>query len=76
MKFVPLTRVILLELKRNGYNILTSKNIVDGENPIWYPLTLSHVDNYLLNQDCKGNIVPMEEPSLLVTVVIGTKCFE
>jgi hypothetical protein len=66
MKFVPLSRVILLELKRNGYNILTSKNIVDDENLTWYPVTVSDVDDYLLHLDCSGSIVPMEESALLV----------
>ncbi|MCW2259233.1 MULTISPECIES: hypothetical protein [Sphingobacterium] len=66
MKFVPLSRVILLELKRNGYNILTSKNTVDDENPTWYPLTVPDVDDYLLQLDCSGSIVPEEEQVLLV----------
>jgi hypothetical protein len=66
MKFVPLSRVILLELKRNGYNILTSKNTVDDENPTWYPLTVPDVDDYLLTLDCKESIDPMEEQALLV----------
>ncbi|MEN5436478.1 hypothetical protein ABE545_22805 [Sphingobacterium faecium] len=66
MKFVPLSRVILLELKRNGYNILTSKNTVDDENPTWYPLTVPDVDDYLLQLDCSGSIVPEEVQVLLV----------
>ena len=66
MKFVPLSRVILLELKRNGYNILTSKNTVDDENPTWYPLTVPDVDDYLLQLDCSGSIVPEEGQVLLV----------
>ena len=66
MNFVPLSRVILLELKRNGYNILTSKNTVDDENPTGYPLTVPDVDDYLLQLACSRSIVPEEGQVLLV----------
>ncbi|MEN5085107.1 hypothetical protein ABE426_01420 [Sphingobacterium faecium] len=66
MKFVPLSIVILLKVKRTGYNISTSKNTVDDENPTWYALTVADVNDYLLNLNCKGSIVRMEKSALLV----------
>ncbi|MCS3556171.1 MULTISPECIES: hypothetical protein [unclassified Sphingobacterium] len=66
MKFLPLNTSVLLDLKRNGYNILTSKNTVDHESPTWYPLTVFDVNDYLLNLDCKASSAPKEEPSILV----------
>lgn len=66
MKFVSLSLPILLELKRNGYNILTSKNTADDKNPTWYPLTVADVNDYLLSLDCKESVVPKERSALLV----------
>ncbi|MEN5380120.1 hypothetical protein [Sphingobacterium kitahiroshimense] len=66
MKFVPLSTSILLHLKRNGYNILISKNTVYDENPTWYPLTVPDVDDYLFKLNYKGKMLPREEPALLV----------
>jgi len=66
MKFVPLSRSILLDLKQSGYQILTSKNAVDDPDPTWYPLAVADVDEYLLNLDCVGSIDPMKELAILV----------
>ncbi|MEN5085896.1 hypothetical protein ABE426_05460 [Sphingobacterium faecium] len=66
MKFVSLTHPVLLDLQLRGYNILTSKNTVDDENPTWYPITVPDVWEYLLQLDCKGSIVPLQEPAILV----------
>ncbi|WP_293925665.1 hypothetical protein [Sphingobacterium sp. UBA6320] len=66
MKFIPLTHAVLLDLQLRGYNILTSKNTVDDENPTWYPITVPDIWEYLLQLDCKGSIVPLQEPAILV----------
>jgi hypothetical protein len=65
MKFVPLTRSILLNLQRSGYNILTSKNTA-GENPTWYPGSVPDVRDYLLRLDGADGIISLKEPAVLV----------
>jgi hypothetical protein len=66
MQFASLTRSILLDLQSKGYNILTSKNAIDDENPTWYPISVPNVWDYLLRLDRKTNILSFQDPAILV----------
>lgn len=62
MKFVKITRAMLLSLKEQGYNVLTSVNTVDDENPTYMPRKVDNVWEYLDNL----HVRPIEEPALIV----------
>lgn len=62
MKFVRLTKNVLVDLKRQGYNILTSVNTVDDEDPTYTPVKVDSVWDYLDNV----TVVPMFEPEIIV----------
>ncbi|MBB2949896.1 hypothetical protein [Sphingobacterium sp. JUb56] len=66
MQFATLTRSILLDLQSKGYNILTSKNRIDDENPTWYPISVPNVWDYLLQLDGKTKVMSFQEPAVLV----------
>lgn len=62
MKFVKLDHQVLLSLKEQGYNVLTSVNTVDDESPTYMPKKVDNVWEYLDNL----HVHPMEEPALIV----------
>lgn len=62
MEFVRLTRTVLIELKSQGYNILTSVNTVDDEDPTYTPVKVDSVWDYL--DSIKA--VPLSEPEIVV----------
>jgi len=62
MKFVKLDHQVLLSLKEQGYNVLTSVNTVDDENPTYMPRKVDNVWEYLDNL----HVRPIEEPALIV----------
>lgn len=62
MKFVRITRSVLLSLKEQGYNVLTSVNTVDDESPTYMPKQVDNVWEYLDNLQ----VDPMQEPALIV----------
>jgi len=62
MKFVRLTKNVLVDLKRQGYNILTSVNTVDDEDPTYTPVKVDSVWDYLDNV----TVVPLSEPEIIV----------
>lgn len=62
MKFVKITRSVLLSLKEQGYNVLTSVNTVDDESPTYMPKQVDNVWEYLDNLQ----VDPMQEPALIV----------
>ncbi|WP_400263274.1 hypothetical protein ACFX5U_09550 [Sphingobacterium sp. SG20118] len=66
MQFAILTQTLLLQLKSKGYNLLTSKNTVDDENPTWYPEKVDDVWEYIVDLDSEGKFVPLQEPAILV----------
>ena len=62
MKFVKLDHQVLLSLKVQEYNVLTSVNTVDDENPTYMPRKVDNVWEYLDNL----HVRPIEEPALIV----------
>lgn len=62
MKFVKLTKEVLLDLKRQGYNILTSVNTVDDDDPTYTPVRVDDVWGYL----DQLAVVPLSEPEIIV----------
>ena len=67
MKFVKLTRSVLLSLKEQGYNVLRSNSPMTEENPTWIPDTFDLDKFFDLDSDevAKRNI-PLEESWLLL----------
>ena len=67
MKFVKLTRSVLLSLKEQGYNVLRSNSPMTEENPTWIPDTYDLDKFFDLDSDevAKRNI-PLEESWLLL----------
>lgn len=67
MKFVKLTRSVLLSLKEQGYNVLRSNSPMTEENPTWIPDTFDLDKFFDLDSDevAKRNI-PLEETWLLL----------
>jgi len=62
MKFVKLDHQVLLSLKEQGYNVLTSVNTVDDDNPTYMPQKVGNLWDYLEGVPS----VPMQERALLV----------
>ena len=67
MKFVPLTTIVLQQLKSQGYNILRSTSNLTDENPTWIPERVDLEKFFDLDSEELGKYtVPMEEKGLLV----------
>lgn len=60
--FVKLTHAVLRELQSDGYNILTSVNTVDDDNPTYMPEKVYDVWAWLENIE----VTPLKEPAILI----------
>ena len=60
--FVKVTHAVLRRLQSQGYNILTSVNTIDDENPTYMPEKVDDVWEFLDSV----TVVPFEEPEILV----------
>lgn len=62
MKFVKINHEVLRSLKDQGYNVLTSVNHVDDEEPTYMPHKVDDLWEYLDSIPA----VPLEEQALIV----------
>ncbi|NQD71640.1 hypothetical protein HP439_13000 [Sphingobacterium shayense] len=62
MKFVRLTKDVLIKLRLLGFNILRAPMSIEHQDPTWYPLQVENVWEYI--DDLSG--VPFEEDNVLV----------
>lgn len=67
MQFEKLTHAVLINLKKEGYNILRSTSLLTDEDPTWYPDKVDLDLFFDLGSDEIARIsTPMEEINLLV----------
>ena len=62
MKFVKINHEVLRSLKDQGYNVLTSVNHIDDEEPTYMPHKVDDLWEYLDSIPA----VPLEEQALIV----------
>lgn len=62
MQFVKLTHSVLFELKNKGFNVLTSVNKLDSDNPTYMPARVENIWDYLEGLPT----APLQETNIIV----------